>query len=324
MRLCASTEHWQRECPLMDQIVKKTGGNPPPPPQAQVNVQAPPTVYYYPAPQQAPAYGYTTADGYACMNMNPANQTFHGSIQTNWCHDEIDFSEEPRKKTKCSTKSSSFSGILKWIFALVLFSCFAGVGAKASGNRVLPNEIPKKLPLPKFQREPGMAGYLHPLNAPVHLGLGAAAVPEGLAVIKEGVAHVSFVLHIGVPLWQPSEARHTVFSNFCNGAHWTSCPPTDPNVHSDRCLGGPEIEQVYAHYVQSLKYRYRTLIDANFYSELMLDICQRHKGLCTLDMTLQAETNLFWISSPKVSTATKDFLECLDLFLDLEVWASEL
>ena len=51
-------------------------------------------------------------------------------------------------------------------------------------------------------------------------------------------------------------------------------------------MGGPDIEIAYQKYVNTLTSRYNSLIDANFYSELMKDVCQRHKGLCTFDAVL--------------------------------------
>jgi hypothetical protein len=136
----------------------------------------------------------------------------------------------------------------------------------------------------------------------VHLGLGAVAIPDGLAVIQGRTKLLPFILHVGIPHWQPPRHRHPVFANLCDKDNKKGCPPMNPGNISPKletnfggigytgghnygqpqnCTYGQKFHDLYDNFLHDLIEQYGHLVDTKFYATLLKTVCSNHPNLCT-------------------------------------------
>jgi hypothetical protein len=158
---------------------------------------------------------------------------------------------------------------------------------------------PRK-PTMEDRRNSGKSPFLstlYPLAAPVHLGLGAVATPTGLAIVTQKTALIPFILHVGVPHWQPPHHRHETFEKICEKGNSRGCPPIKEEVMlpymsfvkghhinwgNRNCTQSEAFHAVYDEFVRNMKNQYRHVIDNQLQKHLFRDVCERQHDLCHL------------------------------------------
>jgi hypothetical protein len=146
-----------------------------------------------------------------------------------------------------------------------------------------------KDPLKKFKPGPFtniMENAKAALGAVANLALGAAAVPEGLAIISSDHVYIPMLLEMAPPQWMPIELRHPKVHRACSYAATTKSYRKCLRIiatgyaHTD-CPMSTRLEDEYRSIVTTFRKRYEGSVNHQFYATMMQEFCVNNKPLCT-------------------------------------------
>ena len=130
------------------------------------------------------------------------------------------------------------------------------------------------------------AQFLESITAQVHTGLGAAAVPKGLAVLHSHKVFMPLVFNIGHHEFIPDAIKTPDWSKICpkwsNGSclqdylKAPECPSSDAQIATRSYM-----KRFHVKISEEIFDKYHDAVDPSFYSKLLQDVCQGVDDLCT-------------------------------------------
>jgi hypothetical protein len=130
------------------------------------------------------------------------------------------------------------------------------------------------------------------LGAVANLGIGAAIVPEGLAIINSNFYYLPLIADLASDLWFPQV--ETVGTQELCLPH-TACyklmvKRTQSKELNFTCTQPSGLSDQVAHKTKKIMdrfvQRYEGAVNPAFYATLMSDFCRKHDGLCTITETI--------------------------------------
>jgi hypothetical protein len=119
------------------------------------------------------------------------------------------------------------------------------------------------------------------IGAVTNLGLGAAAVPEGLAIVSSTKAYFPVLRDTILPQWSAKAVKRMNLREACQGVDQTCERILDPRRMADDCPGTSEINIQFSRIVDTLRAQYEGSVDTSFYAEIMTSFCHADHRLCT-------------------------------------------
>jgi hypothetical protein len=124
------------------------------------------------------------------------------------------------------------------------------------------------------------------LGAVANLGLGAAAIPEGLVIVSSDYVFLPMILEIVPPQWAPVDLRHPAYKKECQYLRTTSLYMRCLSLIEDEyqrqaCSTTIYLQAEFAAIVRTFQERYDGATNPAFYTNLMDTFCASNTGLCT-------------------------------------------
>jgi hypothetical protein len=121
------------------------------------------------------------------------------------------------------------------------------------------------------------------LGAIVNLGLGAVAIPEGLAIVSSSKIYVPLIEEVILPHWAiPLRSPTFNWKRACEGLGPECEQVLNPEVTDRQCPGAQEIVANYREIMTEFRAQYEGAANPRFYSQLMHKFCEREAHLCTV------------------------------------------
>jgi hypothetical protein len=118
------------------------------------------------------------------------------------------------------------------------------------------------------------------LNAVANLGIGAALVPEGLAIMSSDYYYLPLVITITPPHWIPVKLRSPDWKKACDGSPPQCARIVDPIISERECPATIRLQRETVKVAENFARRYSGAVNPRYYAQLLRQFCTVHKGLC--------------------------------------------
>jgi hypothetical protein len=119
------------------------------------------------------------------------------------------------------------------------------------------------------------------MQAVANLGVGAAIVPDGLAIMSSDHIYLPFALMLTPPHWVPVRLRTPDWKAACNGAPPQCKRIIDPIMAQQDCPSTEYLQEATATIAEEFARQYTGAVNPKYYAQLLQEFCVSNAGLCT-------------------------------------------
>jgi hypothetical protein len=120
------------------------------------------------------------------------------------------------------------------------------------------------------------------LGAVANLGIGAALVPEGLAIVSSDYQFFPLILDLAPPQWLPPRLKHPHWRTNCEGLPEQCLRILDTKLAEADCPSTVNVQKETVQILNQFVQKYRGAVNPAYFAELMSEFCNSHHSLCTL------------------------------------------
>lgn len=120
------------------------------------------------------------------------------------------------------------------------------------------------------------------LQTVANLALGAAIVPDGLAIAPAGYHFVAVVINTAAPQWVPVKWRSADWAAACDGTQSPLCRRIiDPVAAMADCPSTERLHEMTEQIMSEFAEGYEGSANPGYYAQLMYQFCEQQPALCT-------------------------------------------